>query len=126
MSLACDSAELGTTTYRDVTLPIAIPATAKVGVKLVLLVLESREKEKILRGHDVQWPPEELAGVLSKSFFWWINPVLAQGSRGILSGDSLPPIDRKLSSRTLRLKALRAWDQRGNSNIRRMRNITVV
>ncbi|KAF3012251.1 hypothetical protein E8E14_011229 [Neopestalotiopsis sp. 37M] len=112
VSLACDSAELGTTTYRDVTLVFAVPAIAKVGIKVVLLLLESKEKEKVLRGHGKQWPPEQLAGVLSKSFFWWINPILAQGGRGILSGDSLPPIDRKLSSRALRLKALRAWDQR--------------
>ncbi|OKL58645.1 hypothetical protein UA08_06138 [Talaromyces atroroseus] len=63
-------------------------------------------------GKTNKLPPEQLAGVLSRAFFWWINSILAKGSHEILTADSLPPIDRKLSSELLRRRALRAWDRR--------------
>lgn len=113
-SLACDAAELETTTYQDVTFPVALGVIAKLCVKSLILVVESRGKGEILRRQYSQWPPEQLAGVLSRTFFWWINSILAKGNRDILTGDSLPPIDHKLSSMLLRHRALKAWDQRGN------------
>jgi ATP-binding cassette, subfamily C (CFTR/MRP), member 1 len=114
ISLACDAAELGTTAYQDVTFPVALGVIAKLCIKFLILVVESREKGGILRRQYGQWPPEQLAGVLSRTFFWWINSILAKGSRDILTGGSLPPIDHKLSSKLLRHRALKAWDQRGN------------
>lgn len=120
VTLACDTAEFGTAVYDHaawphVAMPLraALPAIANFCVKFVLLVAESRGKEAILRGSRDQWAPEELAGILSRIFFWWINSILAQGRRSILTEDSLPPIDHKLSSRLLRHRALLAWDQRG-------------
>jgi hypothetical protein len=113
-SLACDAAELGTTTYQDVTFQVALGAVAKLCIKFLILVVESRGKGGILRPQYSQWPEEQLAGVLSRTFFWWINSILAKGSRDILTGVSLPSIDHKLSSKLLRHRALKAWDQRGN------------
>lgn len=114
VSLTCNSAELGTTIYENGTSAAILPAMASLCLKFVLLVAESRSKERILQGPRGQWSPEQLAGILSRTFFWWINSVLVQGSRNILTGDSLPPIDHKLSSELLRRRALRAWDQRGS------------
>lgn len=120
VTLACDTAEFGTAVYENaawphVALPLraALPAIANICVKFVLLVAESRGKGTILRGARDQWAPEELAGILSRTFFWWINSILAQGRHNILTEDSLPPIDHNLSSRLLRHRALLAWDQRG-------------
>lgn len=117
VTLACDVAELGTTVYEGSAWGhIALPAIANICVKLMLLVAESRGKETILRGARGQWAPEQLAGILSRTFFWWINSILVQGLRRILTEDSLPPVDRELSSKLLRQRALLAWDQRGNSS----------
>jgi ATP-binding cassette, subfamily C (CFTR/MRP), member 1 len=112
-SFVCEAAELGITLHEDGVIPASLPAMANLCVKFILLLVESRGKEIILRGPRGQWPPEQLAGVLSRTFFWWINAILAKGSRNILTEDNLPPIDHQLSSRLLRQQALLAWDQRG-------------
>ncbi|KAH8757146.1 P-loop containing nucleoside triphosphate hydrolase protein, partial [Hyaloscypha sp. PMI_1271] len=111
-SLACDAAELGTITSQDVTFPVALGVIAKLCIKFLILVVESRGKGGMLRRQYGQCPPEQLAGVLSRTFFWWVNSILAKGSRDILTGGSLPLVDHKLSSKLLRHRALKAWDQR--------------
>ncbi|KAL0932221.1 ATP-binding cassette containing protein [Colletotrichum truncatum] len=87
-------------------------AASSLCLKLLLLAYESQGKEKLLREPRGQWSPEQLAGVLNRLFFWWINTILRYGNRNILNGDKLPPIDDKLSSDLLRRQALKAWDQR--------------
>ncbi|KAF5718710.1 multidrug resistance-associated 1 [Fusarium mundagurra] len=88
-----------------------IPAT-KIALELLLVVTESRSKQRILKSPYSSQAPEELAGILSRTFFWWINPILALGNKKILSGDDIPPIDHLLTSEKLRRDGLKAWDQR--------------
>ncbi|KAF5584946.1 ABC transporter [Fusarium subglutinans] len=88
-----------------------IPAT-QIALKLLLVATESRSKRRILKSPYSTQAPEELAGLLSRVFSWWINPILALGNRKILSGDDLPPIDHLLRSEKLRRDGLKAWDQR--------------
>ncbi|KAF4437176.1 hypothetical protein FACUT_5830 [Fusarium acutatum] len=88
-----------------------IPAT-KIALKLLLVTAESRSKQRILKTPYSSQAPEELAGILSRISFWWINPILALGNRKILSGDDLPPTDHLLTSEKLRRNGLKAWDQR--------------
>jgi hypothetical protein len=108
---------LWTTIYQDaaasVALPDLLPAIVNICLKLVLVVVESQRKDKILRDGSEKWSEEELSGILSRTFFWWINSILAQGRRNILTEDSLPPIGAQLSSKLLRHQASVAWDQRG-------------
>lgn len=113
VSIACDAALVGTWVYPDMSISVGLPAISKLCLKFVLLVAESQGKGGILRGARGHWPPEQLAGILNTTFFWWINPILAQGSRDILTGENLPSIDHELSSKLLRHRALIAWDQRG-------------
>ncbi|EGR53020.1 uncharacterized protein TRIREDRAFT_54954 [Trichoderma reesei QM6a] len=116
VTLACDSVDLWTTIYQDaaasVALPDLLPAIVNICLKLVLVVVESQRKDKILRDGSEKWSEEELSGILSRTFFWWINSILAQGRRNILTEDSLPPIGAQLSSKLLRHQASVAWDQR--------------
>ncbi|KZL84742.1 atp-binding cassette [Colletotrichum incanum] len=112
VSLACDSAELRTLAYHNAAQSAFVAAAASLCVKLVLLAVESRSKEDILRGPHDQWPPEQLAGILDRVFFWWINPILARGNRFVLTGDNLPLLDNNLLSGFRRHRALQAWDQR--------------
>ncbi|KAL6875904.1 P-loop containing nucleoside triphosphate hydrolase protein [Trichoderma longibrachiatum] len=116
VTLACDSVDLWTTVYQDTAASVALtdllPAIVNICLKLVLVVLESQRKDKILRDGSDKWSPEELSGILSRTFFWWINSILAQGRRNILTEDSLPPIGAQLSSKLLRHQASVAWDQR--------------
>ncbi|OTA04131.1 MRP-type ABC transporter [Trichoderma parareesei] len=116
VTLACDSVDLWTIVYQDaaasVALPDLLPAIVNICLKLVLVVVESQRKDKILRDGSEKWSEEELSGILSRTFFWWINSILAQGRRNILTEDSLPPIGAQLSSKLLRHQASVAWDQR--------------
>lgn len=59
--------------------------------------------------------PEEKAGILGRTFFWWIIPILRNGNRNILVAEDLPSTDAKLASNVLRRRILLAWDQRGLS-----------
>ncbi|KAG7426909.1 ABC transporter atnG [Fusarium oxysporum f. sp. raphani] len=107
LSLACDAANAlqgGLDTW-------ILPAT-QLALKLLVVATESRSKQGLLKSpHDSQ-APEQLAGILSRTFFWWINPILALGNRIMLSGDDLPLIDDQLSSKQLRHRGLKAWDKR--------------
>ncbi|KAG5797000.1 hypothetical protein H9Q69_003963 [Fusarium xylarioides] len=84
----------------------------KITLKLLLVATESRSKQRILKSPYSSQAPEELAGILSRIFIWWINPILALGNRKILSVDDLPPIGHLLTSEKLRRDGLKAWDQR--------------
>ncbi|KAF5499422.1 ABC transporter ecdL [Colletotrichum fructicola] len=114
VSLACDATEFwlvyeGGKLYNDDALYMSI---ANLTLKLVLIIAGSRGKASILRNTGEQLSPEEVGGVLSRTFFWWINPILARGNKFVLSGDSLPSLHTELSSEVLRRRALRCWDQR--------------
>ncbi|KAF4958935.1 hypothetical protein FGADI_2014 [Fusarium gaditjirri] len=84
----------------------------KIALKLFLVAIECRSKQRVLRSPYSSQAPERLAGILSRTFFWWINPILALGNQIILSGDDLPPIDHLLTSEKLRRDGLKAWDQK--------------
>ncbi|RKK91484.1 hypothetical protein BFJ71_g10850 [Fusarium oxysporum] len=107
VSLACDAANAlqeGLDTW-------ILPAT-QLALKLLLVATESRSKQGLLKSPYDSQAPEQLAGILSRTFFWWINPILVLGNRIMLSGDDLPLIDEQLSSKQLRHRGLKAWDKR--------------
>ncbi|KAF1994323.1 hypothetical protein P154DRAFT_585907 [Amniculicola lignicola CBS 123094] len=81
-------------------------------LKLVLLATESRGMKKSLRMMNSPPAPEQTAGVLNRTFFWWINEILVQGYKGVLVASTLPPVTDKLSSSYLRRRALIAWAKR--------------
>ncbi|KAF5626828.1 drug facilitator PEP5 [Fusarium tjaetaba] len=82
--------------------------TTRIALKILLIATESRNKQRILKPLYSSQSPEELAGILSRTFFWWIIPILALGNQIILSVDDLPPIDQLLTSEKLRRDGLKA------------------
>ncbi|KAF3769045.1 putative ABC transporter [Cryphonectria parasitica EP155] len=84
----------------------------QIPVKLTLLVLESHSKEAILLAKHKHLSPEDTAGLVQRVLFWWVNPILARGSRQILQNEDLPRIGQQFSSDGLRRAILRAWHQR--------------
>jgi hypothetical protein len=107
VSLICDMV----TVLQDGLQTKLLPAT-KIALKLILVVTESQSKQSLLVAPYDSQAPEQLAGILNRTFFWWINPLLALGYRIMLSADTLPPIDHQLSSIHLRHRGLLAWNQR--------------
>ncbi|KAH8194053.1 hypothetical protein TruAng_011783 [Truncatella angustata] len=109
-NLICDLAELGLAS-RDTRRYVV--ATTTVLLDLVLLVVESLNKRKGLIESSTEESPEGSAGVLSRTFFWWINPILAIGYRKTLRDADVPSLDRALSSASLRKNAIMNWEKRG-------------
>ena len=86
---------------------------AELGMRLFMLGIESQNKKQLLFSQYQQFSPEETSGLLSRTFFWWINPLLRKGTRMLLVGSDLPHLDGTLAPETLRTAMLRCWDQRG-------------
>jgi ATP-binding cassette, subfamily C (CFTR/MRP), member 1 len=85
----------------------------QISLELAVLVAECQNKDSILLPQYQQLTPEERAGILGRTFFWWINPFLMKGHRSILTDDDLPRTGEELSSSKMRRNILRAWDRRG-------------
>ncbi|KAL1981958.1 hypothetical protein VTN96DRAFT_1970 [Rasamsonia emersonii] len=88
---------------------IAIVFTVAVGLKLVALLLESVEKRWILRSEYKAYPPEATASIFTRSFFWWLNPLLARGFSKLLSVDDLFFLDKQLLSERVHSRMEAAW-----------------
>ncbi|KAH7134057.1 P-loop containing nucleoside triphosphate hydrolase protein [Dactylonectria macrodidyma] len=56
--------------------------------------------------------PEETSGVLSTTFFWWMNSILALGNSRILSVDDTPPLDTRINPKLVRSQFLIQWQER--------------
>jgi ATP-binding cassette subfamily C (CFTR/MRP) protein 1 len=54
-------------------------------VKALLLILETWEKRRLVRPMYASPAPEDWTGVINRSLFWWINPLLFRGARTSLS-----------------------------------------
>lgn len=81
------------------------------GSRILWLILESVPKHKygVLVGSDEDVSPEELNGIISRSLFWWINPLLILGYNKDLSMDDLYPVDDALSGPTTFERMHKAW-----------------
>jgi ATP-binding cassette, subfamily C (CFTR/MRP), member 1 len=90
---------------------IAMVSTVAIALKLGLLLLEELEKKGILRPACQTYPPEATAGVFSKGFFWWLNPLFRRGFSGIVTVDDLFPLDKKLVSARHEAKIGAAWSK---------------
>lgn len=80
---------------------------------LALLVLENLPKQEIPSTFKTRLSPEETRGVLSRTFFAWINPILLKGYRNILTNEDLPTLGRDIKPDITRQRMIRAWDKRG-------------
>lgn len=81
--------------------------------RTVLLILECQEKPAIPSIKKKDLHPEETSGVLSTTFFWWMNSILALGNSRILSVDDTPHLDTRINPRLARNELLIRWQQRG-------------
>ncbi|KAI9368784.1 P-loop containing nucleoside triphosphate hydrolase protein [Aspergillus egyptiacus] len=81
---------------------MAIIGSFSVGVKVVLILLEGWQKRAILKEKYRNYPPEALAGIPNRAFFWWLNTLFFMGFFKLLRVEDLYPLDRRLESARLR------------------------
>lgn len=79
--------------------------------KFAILLLETVEKRRILRPGYSDYPPEATSGTISRSFFWWLNPLFRSGFSKTLAVNDLFTLDNELRSETLHESMQTAWDE---------------
>lgn len=67
-------------------------------LKLGLLLVESRGKKKDLIAPRDEKSSEELAGPISRTLFHWVNPLLLNGYRNLLTISGIGSIDSTFAS----------------------------
>lgn len=90
---------------------IAILFSVSVGIKAVLLVLESLEKRRYLRDEYRDYPPEATASIFTKSFFAWLNPLFLRGFSNLLEVDDLYQVDKSMLSDEIHAKMEEEWSK---------------
>ena len=78
-----------------------------------LLALELRTKSPAYDGDGRPLSPEENHGILNRTVFAWVNPVLAQGYTRILAEQDMPVLSRDMTPRRYRELMIHWWSQRG-------------
>lgn len=79
------------------------------GLKFVLLVVESLPKIRNFLNSNRLYTTEETAGIFSLSFFTWLYPLILRGYQRHLSIDDLYPVNRHISSESLASRIQVAW-----------------
>ena len=93
---------------------IAIPATLCISIaaKLLIAVLEAREKRAYLRQPFSSYPPETIANTFNRTFLWWLNRTFVTGFRKLMTHDDLDPTSSELRSRVLAQRLKTSWKHR--------------
>ena len=81
-------------------------------LKLLLFVVETRNKSQFLKPQYEALSPEATAGIVSRSFLWWLNVLFSKGSQSILKFEELYGLDPELEAETVGRKMRRAWEKR--------------
>ncbi|WAO95847.1 Hypothetical protein NCS54_01349200 [Fusarium falciforme] len=99
---------------------IAKVFTATVAIKFTVLVSEAWEKRSILRAQYRELSPESTSGILGRSVFWWLNPLMKIGFGRPLTEQDLYTIDASLSSRRLIARAQHTWSSTNHTKKNRL------
>ena len=92
---------------------ILATAIAALGLKCLLLILESTNKRSYLREPYTDLPIEQTVSVINQAFLFWINDLILLGNYKMLTYADLPSLDHGLESKDLRVRIEDAWDETG-------------
>ncbi|KAF5532006.1 multidrug resistance-associated 1 [Fusarium phyllophilum] len=83
--------------------------TAATSAKALILVSEAWEKRSILRVQYRDLSPETTSGILGRSVFWWINPLMKLGFSNSLTEHDLYAIEKSLVGKRLFAQVEKSW-----------------
>jgi hypothetical protein len=116
-----DAARARTMFYMPRNEAIAIVFTTLVVCKSILLALEATEKRSLMAR---SLPPEQTAGILNLSAFWWFNPQLRAGYKRSLEFDDLLQVDEDISLEGSKDEIRQKW-KHGNETLSHPNNEVV-
>ncbi|ETS76400.1 hypothetical protein PFICI_11787 [Pestalotiopsis fici W106-1] len=82
---------------------------ASVVSKAVVLVMELHEKSDYIVAPAEAYGPESTSSVLNRSIFFWLNPLVWNGSRTVLRPGNLDGLTPEMTSTSLGPRFLDAW-----------------
>ncbi|KAL3426779.1 hypothetical protein PVAG01_00288 [Phlyctema vagabunda] len=83
--------------------------TASLATKVMILLLEAREKRQYLTSSDRMRSPEETSSVFNQGVFWWLNRLIREGFSKVLDMDDLYPMDEDMIAEKLGLEIRQIW-----------------
>ncbi|KAK0702282.1 ABC transporter [Lasiosphaeris hirsuta] len=94
-------------------LKLASHSSASIVAKMLLLVLEAREKRKFLAWKYHSLPPEATSSIINRSLLWWLNSLVRRGfCSPPLTLNDLHHLEPALASAPLEHKLRCSWDAR--------------
>jgi hypothetical protein len=82
-------------------------------IRFILLFLECKSKVSILLPKYRNLSPEEKSNVLGATFYWWLNPILAQGHKRMLHEADIPTLGKLLQAKGAGHGIRDSWENRG-------------
>jgi len=110
-SIICDGVLLQSLYLTHGNSASAAVLTAEVGLKFLLLILESNSKRSYLRAPYKELPIEQTVSDLNRAFLFWVNAFILLGNSKLLTYSDLPSLDEKLKSRDLRVRMEKVWNK---------------
>lgn len=74
---------------------------ATVVLKVLILILEAKQKTPSVHWNEKEHSPEETSGLFSIGVFFWLNKMFVLGYRKVLNVNDLYPLDKALDSKAL-------------------------
>lgn len=84
--------------------------SAASGLKLILLLLEAKQKSIWVNWVHTEHSPEETSGVFALGVFFWLNSLFRTGYKKIITLDDLFPLDTSMDSKRLHGRFCRYMD----------------
>lgn len=112
VTVLLDAAKVRTLWLRAHSPSASVVATSVLLVKLIVLIIEAREKQNILKSPYSSFSPEVTSGLYTRSIFWWLNPIFLTGYRRIIQNSDLFPMDEALTSEVLHRRFQDRWSRR--------------
>ncbi|OGM42473.1 hypothetical protein ABOM_008319 [Aspergillus bombycis] len=109
-SLLFDAVQVRTLWLMHDQISLSAIASASLATKVILLILEAQNKRNVLRDPYSSLSPESVAGIFTRSCFWWLNSLLWRGFRALLSPSDIFQVDSDLSSMFLKRRFLFYWN----------------
>ena len=120
-TLLFDATRLRTRWIGPGELRIALLQSASFVAKFVLLAVESLPKDAhLVPPNGTTYPPEEKAGLFSRSLLLWLRPLFVKGYRNKLEEDDLYPVDGDLGTEKLTEAVDSAWNRTSPTRRRRL------
>jgi hypothetical protein len=112
LSLLFDTARTRTIWLRDGNPALSAIMTVAIATKFVLFILETIQKRNLLRPGHENTPPYATAGIINRTFFWWLNPLFLMGFSKTLTVNDLFGLDKPLVSKNIHEALNGAYSQR--------------